>query len=58
MAMITMTKNLANRVTMSKMMMKNMRYLGRDKQVVFNERYDKGQFAIDHETVLDELWRT
>ena len=56
--MIMMTKNLANRVTMSKMMMKNMRYLGRDKQVVFNERCDKGQFAIDHETVLDELWRT
>ena len=33
MTMIIMTENLATTIIMSKMMMKNMRYLGGDKQI-------------------------
>ena len=32
---------------MSNMMIKSMRWLDRDKQIVFNEQYDEEQYATD-----------
>ena len=32
---------------MSNMMIKSMRWLNRDKQIVFNEQYDEEQYATD-----------
>ena len=37
------TKNLVTEITMSNMMIKSMRWLDRDKQIVFNEE----QYATD-----------
>ena len=41
------TKNLVTEITMINMMIKSMRWLDRDKQIVFNEQYDEEQYATD-----------
>ena len=45
--MIMMTENLATKITMSNVMMKSMRQLGRHKQVAAYEQYDEVQYATE-----------